>query len=220
MLLDRRKVKFWQKIVFGFMAFLMAAFLVVGYSGVLNGCSFFNAAESVDQTLNKEVAAAKAATAASPDDAAAWTKLAEAYLSRSNSRPANSDLMYGDLKSSAAAYEKAEKLLAKQKGAGVKAQRLDALNQLATIYAEMNDSNATLRVLERITALTPKDPQAFLNLGLTARNAGDTATALLAFSRFLELDPTSQYAPDVKAAIAELAPQATPTPTPSPSSTN
>ena len=46
MLLDRRKVKFWQKIVFGFMAFLMAAFLVVGYSGVLNGCTWFDSAGS------------------------------------------------------------------------------------------------------------------------------------------------------------------------------
>ena len=49
MLLDRRKVKFWQRIVFGFMAFLMAAFLVVGYSGVLNGCTWFNSAESATE---------------------------------------------------------------------------------------------------------------------------------------------------------------------------
>lgn len=219
MLLDRRKVKFWQKIVFGFMAFLMAAFLVVGYSGVLNGCDFFNAAESVSDTLNKEVNTAKAATVQTPDDPAAWTKLAEAYLSRSNSREQGSDLMYGDLKSSAIAYKKAEKLLAEQKGPGVKAQRLDILNQLATVYAELNDQAKVVGVMQDITALTPKDPQAFLNLGLAARNAGDTATALLAFSRFLELDPTSEYAADVKAAIAELAPQSSATPTPSPSAT-
>ena len=49
MLLDRRKVKFWQKIIFGFMAFLMAAFLVVGYSGVLNGCSWVNSAPVGDR---------------------------------------------------------------------------------------------------------------------------------------------------------------------------
>ena len=59
MLLDRRKVKFWQKIVFGFMAFLMAAFLVVGYSGVLNGCTLFDEEESISDTLNQEIATAR-----------------------------------------------------------------------------------------------------------------------------------------------------------------
>jgi cytochrome c-type biogenesis protein CcmH/NrfG len=215
-LLDRRKVKFWQKIIFGFMAFLMAAFLVVGYSGVLNGCEFLNSAESASETLDNEVASAKAATVTTPTDAAAWIKLAEAYLARSGSREQGSDLLVGDLKSSAKAYEQAEELLAEQKGAGVKAQRLDVLNQLATVYAELQDSAATVRVLQEITALTPKDSQAFLNLGLTARSAGDNATALLAFSKFLDLDPKSPYASDVKAAIAELAPKSTSTPSPSP----
>jgi predicted TPR repeat methyltransferase len=216
-LLDRRKVKFWQKIVFGFMAFLMAAFLVVGYSGVLNGCTFFSSAQSVGETLDQEVANAKAATVATPKDPAAWTKLAEAYLTRAGTRDQGSDLRTGDLTSAAKAYKKAERLLAKEKGAGVKARRLDTLNQLATVYAQLGDSSATVAVLQDITALTPKDAQAFLNLGLSARNAGDTSTALLAFSRFLELDPQSPYAQDVKDAIAQLAPQ--PTPTPSPSST-
>ena len=36
MLLDRKRVKFWQKWVFLFMAILMAGFLVFGYSGVWN----------------------------------------------------------------------------------------------------------------------------------------------------------------------------------------
>ena len=65
MLLDRRKVKFWQKIVFGFMAFLMAAFLVVGYSGVLNGCTWFQSSqESAVKTLDEAIAKYKTAIAA------------------------------------------------------------------------------------------------------------------------------------------------------------
>jgi tetratricopeptide (TPR) repeat protein len=215
-LLDRRKVKFWQKIIFGFMAFLMAAFLVVGYSGVLNGCEFMSSAESASETLDKEVASAKAATVSTPTDPAAWTDLAEAYRARAASREQGSALMTGDLTSSAKAYRQAADLLAEEKGAGVKAQRLEALNQLATVYAELQDTAATVSVLQDITAVTPKDSQAFLNLGLTARSAGDNATALLAFSKFLDLDPKSPYAPDVKAAIAELAPKPTPTPSPSP----
>jgi cytochrome c-type biogenesis protein CcmH/NrfG len=213
-LLDRRKVKFWQKIVFGFMAFLMAAFLVVGYSGVLNGCTFFSEEESVSDTLNQEIAAAKTATTTTPDDPAVWVTLAEAYETRAGTRPEGSDLMTGDFTSALTAYRKAESLLAEQKGPGVKAQRLEILNQMATLSAELNDSAAYIEALQDITGLTPKDPQAFLNLGLAARNVGDTTTALLALSRFLELDPTSPDAEDVKTIIAELAPQATPSPSP------
>ncbi len=77
MLLDRRKVKLWQKIVFGFMAFLMAAFLVVGYSGVIRGCDFGGAGASATQEVDADVKAQEAAVAATPDDAAAWAKLGE-----------------------------------------------------------------------------------------------------------------------------------------------
>ena len=81
MLLDRRKVKFWQKIVFGFMAFLMAAFLVVGYSGVLNGCTLFGEEESVDRSTLKATITqlAKAATVTAPATPPSWIKLGETY---------------------------------------------------------------------------------------------------------------------------------------------
>jgi len=212
-LLDRRKVKFWQKIIFSFMALLMVVF-IMGYAGFSwLGCG--NDQQSAVETLDQEVASAKTATAAAPTDATAWTRLAEAYLTRAGTQTSQ-DLRDGDLASAAKAYKKADKLLAEQKGPGVKAQRLDILNQMATVYAELNEGDASVRAMEEITALTPKDAQAFLNLGLTARNAGDTSTALLAFSKFLQLDPKSPYAQDVKDAIAALAPQPAPTPSPSP----
>jgi len=65
-LLDRRKVKFWQKIVFGFMAFLMAAFLVVGYSGVLNGCTLFGEEQSATEQLQATITQLQNAVAANP----------------------------------------------------------------------------------------------------------------------------------------------------------
>ncbi len=84
MLLDRRKVKFWQKIIFGFMAFLMAAFLVVGYSGVLNGCSWVNSTQSADRVPRSAGRDREEGDGGRrPPDAAAWTKLAEAYLATS-----------------------------------------------------------------------------------------------------------------------------------------
>ena len=65
-------------------------------------------------------------------------------------------------------------------------------------------------------ALRPKDAQSYLDSATAALNAGDTATALLAFSKFLELDPTSPDAAQVKAWIKENTPKSTPTPSPSP----
>jgi hypothetical protein len=49
-----------------------------------------------------------------------------------------------------------------------------------------------------------------------AISAGDTTTALLAFNKFLELDPTSPEADQVKQWIEDNAPKSTPTPSPSP----
>jgi tetratricopeptide (TPR) repeat protein len=216
-LLDRRRVKFWQRIVFGGMAFLMAAFLVVGYSGVLNGCTWFDSAqEDVAKTLDAQITKYKTATTTDPTDAAAWISLAEAYISRSASQTQGSQALTSDLTSAAAAYAKADKLLAKQKGAAVKKQRLDMLATLAGVYSQLGDSSAAVQVYGDITGLTPKSADAFFNLGAAASTAGDTTTAMLAFTRFLELDPKSPYAKEVKDWIAANAPQATPTPTPSP----
>ena len=217
MLLDRRRVKFWQKIVFGFMAFLMAAFLVVGYSGVLNGCTWFNSAqEDVSKQLDQQVTKYRTATTTDPTDVAAWISLAEAYLSRSATQAQGSSALNSDLTSAAAAYTKADKLLAKQKGAAIKKQRLDVLTSLAGVYSQLGDSQGATKTYGDITALTPKSADAFFNLGAAASTAGDATTAMLAFTRFLELDPKSPYAAEVKDWIAKNAPQATPTPTPSP----
>ena len=90
------------------------------------------------------------------------------------------------------------------------------LTSLAGVYSQLGDSQAAAGVYGDITALTPKDADAFFNLGAAASTAGDTTTAMLAFTRFLELDPKSPYAAEVKDWITANAPQTTPTPTPSP----
>lgn len=206
MLLDRRKVKFWQKIVFGFMAVLMAAFLVFGYSGVLNGCDFVNSAKDAEKEYNTAITKAQAATSASPKDPAAWTQLGEAYLSRSSIQTTGSDALTADLTNAAKAYAKASKLLAKKKGKTAKADRLEVLQSLATIYNQLGDTESAVKAYSDITEVTPKDAQAFFNLGSAAISAGDTDTALLAFNRFLELDPESADADAVKEWIKQNTP--------------
>ncbi len=224
MLLDRRKVKFWQKIVFAFMAFLMAAFLIVGYSGVLNGCTFFNSAKSAVDTLDQQITALKTKVAADPQNATAWTKLGDTYVLRANQQQQGSAAQTADWQLAVDAYKKADQALAKQpKSAAVKAQRLNVLQQLVSTYLFMKDYQAATNVYGDITALRPKDAQSFFEMASVAINAGDTNTALLAFQKFLELDPSSPDAPAVKQWIKANTPGSTAsptaTPTPSPSAT-
>jgi tetratricopeptide (TPR) repeat protein len=216
-LLDRRRVKFWQKIVFGFMAFLMAAFLVVGYSGVLNGCTWFNSAQqNVTKQLDGQVARYQAAVAADPKDVAAWTSLAESFVRRATLQAATPGAAAADWSEAAKAYRRVDRLLAKQKGAAVRRQRLDALQQLALVYLSLRQYQELTNVYGEITGLRPKDAQSYFNMATAAINAGDKNTALLAFTKFLELDPTSPDAPAVKDWIAKNAPSSSPTPSPSP----
>ena len=115
------------------------------------------------------------------------------------------------------------KLIVTEKDSAAKAQRLTVLQALASVYGQAGDAQAAAGVYGDITGLTPKDPQAFLLLGEASITANDTNTALLAFTRFLELDPSSPNAPAVKDWIKQNSPNSTPSPTatatPSPSPT-
>jgi len=215
-LLDRRKVKFWQKIVFGFMAFLMAAFLVVGYSGVLNGCTWFSSSQSAIQDLDQQIAKYQAAVKADPQDAAAWNNLGQQLEFRANQEQQGSAAQQAYWVRAADAYTKAEGILAEEKGKAARETRLEVLTRLVDIQLFLQDYQAATSVYGKITELKPKDAQAFFDMASVAINAGDTDTALLAFSRFLELDPQSPDAPQVKAWIEQNSPNASPTPSPSP----
>ena len=216
MLLDRRKVKFWQKIVFGFMAFLMAAFLVVGYSGVLNGCTWFNSAQSAVEDLDQQIAKYQAAVKADPQDAAAWNNLGQQLEFRANQEQQGSAAQQAYWVRAADAYAKADEILAEEKGKAAKETRLEVLGRLVDIQLFLQDYEAATGLYGKITELKPKDAQAFFDMATVAINAGDTNTALLAFSRFLELDPQSPDAPQVKAWIKANTPGSTPKPSPSP----
>jgi tetratricopeptide (TPR) repeat protein len=215
-LLDRRKVKFWQKIVFGGMAFLMAAFLVVGYSGVLNGCTWFNDAQSAVADLDQQIAKYQAAVKTDPQDATAWNNLGQQLEYRANQEQQGSAAQQAYWVRAAEAYTQADKILAEQKGKAAKATRLEVLSRLVDIQLFLQDYQAATGVYGKITGLKPKDAQAFFDMATVAINAGDTNTALLAFTKYLELDPQSPDAPQVKAWIEQNSPNSTPTPSPSP----
>jgi tetratricopeptide (TPR) repeat protein len=214
-LLDRQRVKFWQKWVFGFMAIIMAGFLVMIPLSNNLGCG---GDTSVTKQLDTDIAKYQAAVKADPKDVAAWRSLAENYVLRANQQPQGSAAQEADWRSAAQYYESADKLLSKQKGAAAKQLRIDTLQQLVSVYLFLKDYQLATSVYGQITALQPKDAQSFFDMATVAISAGDTNTALLAFSTFLKLDPTSPDAPSVKDWIA--ANSGTPTPSPSPSSSS
>ena len=213
MRLDRKRVKDWQKWVFGFMALIMAGFLVMIPISSYTGCGGAGVSDAVEQ-LNKEITKYKAQTAADPTNADAWIGLAENYTLLANQQVEGSDAQKVDWLAAIDAYNKADAILAEQKGAAIKQKRLDMLEALASVYLSMQDYAGAVGVYQNITGLRPKDPQGFFDLASIAINAGDKNTAMLAFTRFLELDPQSPDAPAVKDWLT----QATAKPTPSPTS--
>ncbi len=216
MLLDRQRVKFWQKWVFGFMALIMAGFLVMIPLSKETGCG---GTTSATKQLDKEITKYQAAVQADPKSVEAWRSLAENYVLRANSQAQDSAAQQADYRTAAQNYQRAVKLLSKQKGSAARQLRLDTLQQLASVYLFLKDYKSATSVYGQITALKPQDAQSFFDMASVAINAGDTSTALLAFTRFLELDPNSPDAQSVKDWIAANSGTSSPTPSPSASPT-
>jgi tetratricopeptide (TPR) repeat protein len=208
-LLDRQRVKFWQKWVFGIMALIMAGFLIMIPINRSMGCG---GSSGTDQS-KKEIAKYQAAVKADPKNVQAWTSLGDSYLLRANQQTSASAAQTADWSAAAASYEKAVKLLSKQKGKAARQQQLDTLGQLVGVYLFQKDDKMAVSAYGQITALQPKNAEAFFNMATAAINAGDTNTALLAFGRFLELQPDSPDAAAVRAWIKQNTPKASPSPT-------
>ena len=84
-----------------------------------------------------------------------------------------------------------------------------ASTALSTAAAKVQATAAKAETAyEKLAALTPDDATLQIQLGQAAQTAGDTATAITAYKRFLKLAPTDPLAPQVKQVIKSLAAQA------------
>ncbi len=213
MLLDRKRVKFWQKWIFLFMAILMASFLIFGYSGVLQGCTNrvgMTQANPYDRQVKDLGAKVKADTA----DA-----LAQAYQTRAGTQTTGSGSQSSDYADAITSYERFLKLKKSDQGADPKANRITALESLAQLYVGVRDWGKVVDVYWRLTTIDPKKADYFYSMGVAAQQAGDTQQALLAFTRFLQLAPNAPEAATVKDWMkqqvqASSAPSTSPKPTP------
>ncbi|MCI0636618.1 MAG: tetratricopeptide repeat protein [Actinobacteria bacterium] len=74
----------------------------------------------------------------------------------------------------------------------------------ATLGEAQAASARAVDTYRRIAAAQPRDPNVQLELAQAAQNAGDTATAITAFERFLKIAPDDPTVPDVKRILAQL----------------
>ena len=185
MLLDRRKVKFWQKIVFGVMAFLMAAFLVVGYSGVLNGCTWFNSSQQdVTEELDQQIAKYQAAVDADPTGRRGLEEPGRAARVPRQPGAAGLRRAEGLLAAGGGRLHQGRRAARRAEGQG----RQGAAPGGAP--AHWSTSSSSCRTTRRRPASTarsprssPRTPQSYFDMASVAINAGDTNTALLAFTQ-------------------------------------
>ncbi len=78
-------------------------------------------------------------------------------------------------------------------------------DDISAAYAEIQDgSSRAVGTYQKIAKAQPKDPAVQLELAQAAQAAGDNATAIAAFERFLELAPDDPTAPEVKRLLKQL----------------
>ena len=213
MLLDRKRVKFWQRWVFLGMAFVMVFFLFM-YSGV-TGChnngtgQSSNIAEKQLQKLKKQIAD-------NPNDLTSVLNLAEIYKTRAtNGDKTGSSAQTKDVQQAASYYELWLTKQAAQKGATARQARAEVLSSLATFYGTMNNNwSKTNNAYDRLTQLYPNDPDYFLGWGQAAANAGENSAAVLAWGRYLVLVPHGPNSAYIRAWIKKTT--SSPSPSPSP----
>jgi len=217
MLLNRERVKFWQKIVFGAMAALMAGFLIFGYSGVMQSCRNPGVVQTGNSALDKQLKQAAQTLKTNPKDPTALFQLAQGYQAAGNSQTDGSAEQADDLSKALTYYDRYIKLPDATLGATAEDLRYSAYQNKIAAYTKLLDYAGVARTYKAMIKLRPKDAQLVLGLGLSQANAGLNADAVATLQKYLKLEPHSQYTKDIKAAIVKLkAAAASPSPSTSP----
>ena len=80
------------------------------------------------------------------------------------------------------------------------------LVSLGDAWLEADQPRSALEPLERAARLDPKSARAQLLLGTTYHSLGRIRDAVKAYRRYLELEPSSEFAKDVQVILANLGP--------------
>ena len=214
MLLNRQRVKFWQKIIFGFMAVLMGGFLIFGYSGVASSCGKSTSTANSTSLVDKQIKVATATLAKTPKDPTALFNAAQAYAQRgavaTGSVPTAAQT--DDLTKAIAYYTRYIALPDSALGSAAAGLRIKALRKPGPDLHRTARLQERARRLQQAAQAAAGDATPYLGIASTDVLSNDTAGAIAAFTKFLKLDPNSQYASQVKTELAQLKASASPSP--------
>ncbi|MBN1320790.1 MAG: hypothetical protein JXA87_08115 [Thermoleophilia bacterium] len=197
--MDRKKIRRWAKWVALILAIVFALsflFMGVGYGGAGFDLSAIFRGGGDDreepQTTEEKLAAALKVLETNPNDT---TKMLEAATL--------SELMYGE-KGDSAYLQAAADLMesAIQADPGLKEVYL----RLANLYLskEYNNAQAAVTVLNKATSVDSANPDLFLKLGIAQNSLGNTAAAVMAWEKYLELAPNGEMADVVREQVKKL----------------
>lgn len=197
MLLDRKRINRWAKwVALGLAIVFGASFVFMGVGTGIN----------LDWSALWDWGGSGQATSpAGPEERIA------AYDATLATDPTNMEALLGaatEYSSLGQPLKAAEYL---EKAAAASPDNFDVWMRLASIYmsADARDYAAAVRVLNQATSLDPNNAQAFLQLGAAERGAGNTSAAILAWNRYLQLDPEGEMADTVRSELTALSPPTT-----------
>ena len=208
MLLDRKRIKKWAKWVALALAVVFALsflFMGVGYGGGAGfniselftggGCSSKTDTTEPD-TAQEKLDAYEATLAANPKDTTTMLAIATLYQDLFQAGKGDGTEYAED----AAAYLRM--------AIDVDPTLKDVYLRVANIY--MNDVGTTaayqaaVEVLNKATSVDPDNPDLYVKLGVAQKQLGNKSGAVMAWQKYLQLEPEGDYASAVKAEIAEM----------------
>ncbi len=230
MLLDRRKIRRWAKWVALGLAIIFALsflFMGVGYGGAgFNISEIFSGGGCTETTeptaADAELEGWLASLEADPDNTGLMLKIADKYEALYNAGsgvdPQN--------------FDKATQYL--DSALTVDPSLKDVYLRLAGLYLEYAQANAEVgqsaqatqaykdaaRVLNKATSVDPENPQIYLDLGIAQRGAGELGAAILAWQKYLQLDPEGDRAAAIRSALEQMTAPSTTTTIPSTTTTS
>jgi len=202
LLLDRRRIRKWAKwvaLVLAIVFVLSFLFMGVGYGGAgfniseiftNGGCSSTGTAEP--NTVEEKLKAYEEALEVNPNDTDALLGIANIMRDLYEQ---NGEIEY--LLVSAAQLEKVIAADPTQK---------DIYMRLARLYMsnEVNDAAKAVAVLNKAASADPDNPDVYLQLGIAQQRLNNVTAAVLAWQKYLELEPDGQMADTVRERIKAL----------------
>jgi tetratricopeptide (TPR) repeat protein len=202
LLLDRRRIKKWAKWVALALAIVFALsflFMGVGYGGAgFNLSALFTGGDNTDTTepvTNQDKLNAHLQTLqANPKDTTTMLAVATLYEDMYQAGEGQGDEY---LRKAAAFLENA---------IDVDPSLKDVYIRLATLYMsdDLTEYGAAVTVLNKAASADPNNSDVFLKLGIAQQKLGNKAAAVLAWQKYLDLDPNGDMADVVRQQLEVL----------------